>query len=242
MFDVHTHTTFSHGKGSIEDNVQVAIARGLTKIGIADHGPGHRGYGVKRADLPKMRKEIDRLKTIYGDKIEILLGVEANVMGYDGEIDVTEEDKKYLDYILVGFHYGIMPVSVKGFWNFIILNNLAKLIPALRKSAIKRNTDAFIRIMEKHDIYALTHPSAKAKTDPVRLGRAAKKYGVLLESNEKHESLTVEEIKLAAKEGARFLVSSDAHKPGDVGNFFNALERLKIAEVTPENVMPSEMV
>lgn len=241
MFDLHTHTTFSHGKGSIEDNVLVAIARGLTKIGIADHGPGHRGYGVKRADIPKMRTEVDRLRGIYGDKIEILLGMEANVMGYDGEIDVTEEEKKYLDYILVGFHYGIVPVSFKGFWNFIVVNNLAKVIPALKKTAIRRNTDAFIRIMEKHDVYALTHPSAKAQTDPVRLGEAAAKHGVLLESNEKHDSLTVEEITLAAQAGAKFLVSSDAHKPGDVGHFPHALDRLKEAGQIPQNVEPSEL-
>lgn len=241
MFDLHTHTTFSHGKGSMEENVEVAIARGLTKIGIADHGPGHRGYGVKRSDIPKMRAEVDRLRAVYGEKIEILLGVEANVMGYDGEIDIREEEKKYFDYIIVGFHYGIMPVSFKGFWNFIVINNLAKMIPVLRKTAIRRNTEAFIRIMEKHDIYALSHPSAKAKTDPVELGRAAAKYGVLLESNEKHESLTTEEIRRAAKEGAKFLVSSDAHKPGDVGHFPHALERLQVAGEIPQNVEPSEM-
>ena len=241
MFELQPHTTFSHGKGSIEDNVLVAIARGLTKIGIADHGPGHRGYGVKRADIPKMRAEVDRLNRIYGDKIEILLGMEANVMGYDGEIDVTEEEKKYLDYILVGFHYGIVPVSFKGFWNFMIVNNLAKVIPALQKTAIRRNTDAFIRIMEKHDVYALTHPSAKAKTDPTRLGAAAAKHGVLLESNEKHDSLSAEEIALAAQAGAQFLVSSDAHKPGDVGHFPHALDRLKKAGQIPQNVEPSEL-
>ena len=31
-FDYHTHTTFSHGKGSIEDNVKVAISKGLKAL------------------------------------------------------------------------------------------------------------------------------------------------------------------------------------------------------------------
>ena len=35
-FDYHTHTTFSHGKGSIEDNVKAAIAAGLTGLAITD--------------------------------------------------------------------------------------------------------------------------------------------------------------------------------------------------------------
>ena len=62
VFDYHTHTTFSHGKGSIEDNVKAAIAAGLTGLAISDHGPGHLTYGVKRKDFPVMRAEIDRLR------------------------------------------------------------------------------------------------------------------------------------------------------------------------------------
>ena len=34
LYDLHTHTTFSHGKGSIEDNVKVAIEKGLKAIAI----------------------------------------------------------------------------------------------------------------------------------------------------------------------------------------------------------------
>ena len=45
-FDYHTHTTFSHGKGSIEDNVKVAAEKGLKAVSISDHGPGHIFYGL----------------------------------------------------------------------------------------------------------------------------------------------------------------------------------------------------
>ncbi|MBF1138496.1 MAG: PHP domain-containing protein [[Eubacterium] sulci] len=51
-FDYHTHTTFSHGTGSIEDNVKVAISKGLKALAISDHGPGHLTYGVKRSAIP----------------------------------------------------------------------------------------------------------------------------------------------------------------------------------------------
>ena len=64
-FDYHTHTTFSHGKGSIEDNVKVAISKGLKALAISDHGPGHLTYGVKRSALPVMRAEVDRLKEVF---------------------------------------------------------------------------------------------------------------------------------------------------------------------------------
>src|SRR5690554_1246203 len=105
VYDIHTHTTFSHGKGTIEDNIKAAISRGLSCIGISDHGPGHVLYGVKRKDLPSMKNEIEGLKLKYKD-IEILLGVEANIINPSGRLDVTSEDIKNLDYVLAGYHYG----------------------------------------------------------------------------------------------------------------------------------------
>ena len=36
--DYHTHTVFSHGKGQIIDNANVAKLKGLKEVGISDHG------------------------------------------------------------------------------------------------------------------------------------------------------------------------------------------------------------
>ena len=48
LYDLHTHTTYSHGKGSIEDNVREAFNQGLEFVAISDHGPGHLFYGINR--------------------------------------------------------------------------------------------------------------------------------------------------------------------------------------------------
>ena len=106
-FDYHTHTTFSHGKGSIEDNVKVAISKGLKALAISDHGPGHLTYGVKRSNLPVMRAEIDRLKEVYPE-IDLYLSVEANVLNCGNHVDVNAEDLKYLDFLHAGYHYGVL--------------------------------------------------------------------------------------------------------------------------------------
>lgn len=50
--DYHTHTIYSHGSGTIEDNVKAAINKGLKEIAICDHGPGHYLYGVKKKTYP----------------------------------------------------------------------------------------------------------------------------------------------------------------------------------------------
>ena len=40
VYDLHTHTTYSHGKGSVEDNVREAFNKGLEYIAISDHEIG----------------------------------------------------------------------------------------------------------------------------------------------------------------------------------------------------------
>lgn len=75
-FDYHTHTVYSHhnhGKGTIEENVQAALAAGLSGLAITDHGPGHRFYGVRRSDFPVMRAEVDRLRKVY-PQLKLYLG------------------------------------------------------------------------------------------------------------------------------------------------------------------------
>ena len=60
--DYHTHTIYSHkhhGKGTIEENVESAVRRGLRQIAITDHGFNQTTFGVKREEIALQRAEID---------------------------------------------------------------------------------------------------------------------------------------------------------------------------------------
>ena len=57
LYDYHTHTTYSHGTGSIADNVRAAHEKGLREIAITDHGAGNIAHGMGYAKLGKMRAE-----------------------------------------------------------------------------------------------------------------------------------------------------------------------------------------
>lgn len=46
--DYHTHTPYSHGKGTVEENAARAKELGLKQIGITDHGFSHLAFGLKR--------------------------------------------------------------------------------------------------------------------------------------------------------------------------------------------------
>lgn len=51
LSDYHTHTIYSHGKGTIEENVEAARKIGLKILAISDHGPGHMGFGIKKKKI-----------------------------------------------------------------------------------------------------------------------------------------------------------------------------------------------
>lgn len=217
-YDIHTHTVYSHGKGDIEDNVKAALKKGLRKVGISDHGPGHILYGIKRSDLMSMREEIDRLKTIY-PQIEILLGVEANIMNADGSLDIRQSDLDLLDYMIAGYHYGVFgstPVRavVCHVSNFIKLG-----------FAKKANTERIIAALYNNNIRVLTHPGDKGPVDIHEIAKACRDTETLMEISTWHPHMTVDEIRLCADTDVGFIISSDAHTPERVGSFEGGLRR-----------------
>lgn len=230
--DYHTHTTYSHGTGSIRDNVNCALQMGLKDIAITDHGPGHYLYGIKKENLLLMREEIDKLNKEYKEKgIRILLGVEANLIGLDGTIDMNEELIELTDILLLGYHYGVTPKSLSDGMGLYVKNFTSKLIPMGREKTIQRNTDALINAINRYPINFITHPGSKAKVDIKRLARAAGKVGTALEINSKHSQLSVKNLKLALEEDVEFVINSDAHRPEDVGKVEESIKRAKLAGV-----------
>ncbi|URN85209.1 PHP domain-containing protein [Acetobacterium wieringae] len=99
--DMHTHTTYSHGKNTIAEMVAQARKIGLTAITISDHGRSHPLFGVRKKNFAKMRAEIDALNQKYDD-IDIYLSVESNITGANGDLDIKEEEKN----IATGFRPG----------------------------------------------------------------------------------------------------------------------------------------
>lgn len=237
IYDIHTHTTFSHGKGSIEDNVKAAAARGLKTIGISDHGPGHVTYGVKRKKLVEMRKEIERLKPLHPE-IEILLGIEANIINPSGRLDVTEEELDFFDYLLAGYHFGVFGEN-PGFalgvhaQNFIV----SGMFHQSTKSQIRKNTDLTVKAIYRNRINVLTHPGDKGAFDIGEIARACADRDTLMEISTWHDWLTVEGIKEAAKTDVRFIISSDAHSPERIGDCQGAVDRIREAGLDFGRVM-----
>jgi len=236
-FDWHTHTTYSHGKGSIEDNVRIAHERGLSEIAITDHGPGHLTYGFKMEKVPEIRAEIQRLSGIYPD-VKVLLGVEANTMRIAPYLDVRQEEFGEFDLVIAGYHFGLLRAGMVPNW----LNSHFGWFSGPSSSLKVKNTAMILDALYNNDIKVLTHPGDKGPFDIEDIARACADTDTLLEINMKHAHLTAEEIRQAAKYDVKFIIGSDAHVPEAVGAFKGSLARALEAGLDPERIVNIERI
>ena len=213
IYDLHTHTVFSHGKGTPQENVEAAIRMGLKKIAVADHGMGHVSYGIRNVD--KYLDEIARLKDLYAGRIEVLAGIECNLLGEQGQTEMNDKLRGRFDVCLLGYHKFI---AAKG-------ASFASYCYLTKKRDIRRNTEAVVRAMKTGYFDILAHPGYAMAVDIARIAQVCRETDTLFEINRKHTEMNTELLKIAAAEGARFIISSDAHKTADIGQAANA-ERL----------------
>lgn len=215
--DYHTHTIYSrhhHGKGTVLENASVAADKGLKQIAITDHGFNHEFFGIKRKNIPNLQEDILNAKEITG--VDILLGVESNLISLDGEIDVKEEDYDFLDVLLMGYHKMVHTSSLKDKFLLCWANNIGKYFGE-SKERTNRNTTAILKAMDKYPIDVITHLNYGFQTDTIAIAKMAKQKGIYIELNGRKINFTEEEIKIMTDEGVKFIVDSDAHKPENVG-------------------------
>ena len=235
-WDYHTHTVYSHGKGSIEDNVSVAVKKGLERIAISDHGPGHISYGIKRAKIKEMRQEIEALKPRYPE-IEILLGVEANVINRSGALDITEEEREWFDLVMAGYHYGAFGENPGHDLSVHAKNAALSCFGTSTRRLRKENTELMVRAIYENQLLAVTHPGAKYEIEIAEVAKACADRGVWMEINNSHPFLTAETIAESAEYDVTFVIGSDAHVPHKVGNCQNAVARLRESGVDRSRVV-----
>lgn len=172
-------------------------------------------------------------------EIEILLGMEANILDPDGTLDFEEDDLKYLDILLAGYHFGSVPRGISGI-RYHAANFSARA--GFQSSLCKElNTEAFCNAMLRYPINILTHPGSKGPVNIGRVAETAAQRGVWLEINSHHGYLTCDQIRTAAEYDVRFVVSSDAHRPEDVGQCSAGLKRALEADLPPERLVNYRM-
>lgn len=227
--DLHTHTVYSHGKGTPEENVLAAIDCGLDRIAVSEHAGGHVFYGVRGKKLLDLRREIDRLAAKYANEIEVLLGYECNLTGF-GLCDAPA-DRAPFDVLLLAYHKGIVPRDALG-------RAMMREALGLGRADPVAVANALLAAAETYRIDVFSHPGAYVKADIATLAKGAKELGAMLELNGARVTLSAQEAQSAHRLGAKLCVNSDAHTPARVGDFAAGLALAKLAGVPVEEWQP----
>ena len=233
--DYHTHTPYSHGKNTVLENATAAKKLGLKEVGITDHGFNHLLFGLKRKNLTDLRNEINEAKKLTG--LNVLLGVESNLISLDGATDLKESDFEHFDLYLCGIHEVLKYKSFSDMYNIMLKNYTAyKLGKKPSQKIIDNTTHAYINAIKSNPIDILTHVNYKCYCDLEEVAKCCADYGTYIEINTKKRHISAEELNLMASTGVRFVINSDAHSADRVGDIKIAEEVLEEASVPLEQI------
>jgi putative hydrolase len=221
-FDYHTHTVHSHGTGTVEQNVEAAISRGLSEIAISDHSVRHAFYAVR--DVEAYLKDISLMRDKYKDVIKVKSALELNLLSLDGELDIPRGYEKSFDLLLFGFHKLVRFAGPSSALFFMLPKSHSE-------KAVRRYTDAYLSAIRNNDVRIITHIGYGLPVYKPEIAAAAAKKGVLLEINNKHPEFSPEELKECLSTGVDFILSSDAHRPQDVGVTPYSIQKAQTAGV-----------
>ncbi len=240
--DWHTHSRYSDGRGTIEENVLAALSRGLDQLAVTDHGPRNIGVGVKGIEsYLRISEEIGALNREYRG-ITIKAGAEADIIALDGTIDLPARIIDRLDILTVGLHPYVLPATPGGLWSVVGINQLAQVSRSARQKARINNTKALKEAVNKYDIDFISHPDLKMPVDIAELSSVCTARGVALEINTGHHYDKEELVRVAAKTGVNFVVNSDAHFPETVGDLALGGALLEKFKVEAERVLNARLM
>lgn len=201
--ETHCHTVAStHAYSTVIEIAKAAHEKGLKAVAITDHGPmipdgAHLWHFGNLRCLPPV---------IEG--VRILHGVEANIIDYDGNIDIPEATLKELDWVIASYHNS--PGTIEQHTNSYMKLCGNPYIDVIGHSG----TDAF-----KYD-YEKVIPVFKQKGKIVEINSHSFEVRAGAQENCKKIAL------LCKKHRVPVVVSSDAHFCFSVGDVGEALEML----------------
>lgn len=210
VLDTHTHTLASaHAYSTIMENALFASQQGLSLLCITDHAPA---LCDSSPELHFMNYHV-LPKEMYG--VEMLYGVELNIMDYEGTVDLSEDILKRQDICIASFH-----------------------TMCIKAGTMEENTRSYLKVMENPYVHIIGHPDdGNVPVDFNQLVLAAKKHHVLLEVNNAslatayfrlhtRENMTTM-LELCKKHGVAITIASDAHIASAIGQFNAAIVLLQ---------------
>lgn len=210
LIDLHCHTNFGgHAYSTVKENIDAANSIGLKYLGISEHGikmPGgpHEFFFHNLKVIPRQVGEV-----------KILRGMEANILDFDGSLDLDDDTARKLDYAIASLHN-----------------------PCIAPGTKEENTRALLNAMDNQKVKIIGHPDdSRYEIDYDLIVKKASEKNILLEVN--NSSLNpnssrkgadknyIEMFKYCKKYNARVIFGSDSHICYSIGKFENCEKLIK---------------
>jgi DNA polymerase (family 10) len=217
--DLHSHTTLSDGRNSIEEMAEAARRRGYSYLAITDHSATH-GFG-NHVTEEQLWERIEEVRAWNRGKrgFRLLAGSEVNI-GLDGALDYSDDLVAELDWVIGSVHT-----------SFSISE------PAM--------TERVLAAIENPDVDCIGHLTGRliGRREPYGIdveavAEAAARTGTMLEinGNPNRRDLSEHHARLAAEAGAPIVLNTDAHGVETLANMAYGVATARRAWLTASDV------
>ena len=192
--DLHVHTNYSDGKGTIESMAEAAIDLGYEYLIFCDHSQSLRvANGLSPERLKEKLEAVRRADDKYGE-IRLLCGSEVDILK-DGALDYEDDLLAELDFVVASVHTSFR----------------------VGESAM---TDRIVRAMNNPHVRVIGHPTGRIlnrrepyEVDVSRLIREAAAANTALELNAYPDRLDLAApyVREAMAAGVNITIDTDAH-------------------------------
>ena len=217
--DLHSHTTLSDGRNTLEEMAEAGRERGYAYMAITDHSATH-GFGDHVTD-EMLWERIEEIRAWNkGNRgFRLLAGSEINI-GLDGSLDYPDDLVGALDWVVASVHtsFSISAEQMTGRVLAAIENPLVDCIGHLTG-----------RLIGRREPYGI---------DVEAVAEAAARTGTMLEinGNPNRRDLSDRHARLAVDAGATIVLNTDAHGVDTLGNMAYAVATARRAWLTAADV------
>ena len=250
----HTHTfRCGHAIGNDEDYILEAIGLGLQTLGFSDH------IMLEHVHQPNVRgdfvlsegyfKSIRRLKQKYRERINVLLGYEAEAFEEYFDYYRKLKEEKIVDYLVLGNHCTIDNGMIRPFFSmFTTKDDVIEYTDTLIKGietglfSIVAHPDYFMDTYYEWDKVAIECSkkiiTACMENDiPLEFNLACIRRGKVKKGKEiRYGYPYIPFWELVKKMGAKVIIGIDAHAPSDITTYLND-EGYKLAQTLGLNLV-----
>ena len=209
--DLHAHSTWSDGKGTLAEMAVAARDLGHEYLAMCDHSPR-----LRDGRLEAQWEEIDALNAELAP-FRILKGIEVNIRA-NGELDVDDEVLAQLDWVMASVH--------SSFDN----DPTGRVLAAMESPHVDCIGHLTSRKIGKRG------PSG---IDVERVVEGALATGTFLEINSQPDRLDLRDAnaRLAGEAGLTLVISSDAHSTGALGYLELGVAQARRAWLTKAQIL-----